>query len=231
MSKFTKAPSQLNSAERAELAAYLRVYASEMEKAYGSDVAQQLVAGLLSGRDYMKRTPDSEAMSKAQSIMNTWGYHASNASIGDAPLLFGGSVLGITVKGMAANAAIGTAANTGVQLSGDGAFSYVDAIMAGVAAAATTGKSWQTSVIINMSGAAISSGIKGEDPTNSTIGAGIGSLIGGGIGSAITEQLKPVIKEGSAEVIGTVTGSTVGEITGDKVKDKLDNAGKDHGEN
>lgn len=142
----------MSSTERAELSGYLHVYASEMEQAYGPEVAQQLVTGLLSGQDYMKRTPDSEAMSKAQSIMNTWGYHKSNASIGDAPLLFGGSVLGLTVKGMAANAAIGVGVNTGVQLTGKDPFSYVDAIMAGVTAAATTGKGWQASAVINMGG-------------------------------------------------------------------------------
>ncbi|MCW3431296.1 VENN motif pre-toxin domain-containing protein [Escherichia coli] len=36
VSKFTKDPSQMTSTERAELAAYLRVYASEMEKEYGT---------------------------------------------------------------------------------------------------------------------------------------------------------------------------------------------------
>ena len=56
---------------------------------------RSLFTGLLSGQDYIKRNPDTEAMAKAQSIMNTWGYHKSNASIGDAPLLFGGSVLGV----------------------------------------------------------------------------------------------------------------------------------------
>ncbi|RBP09286.1 VENN motif-containing pre-toxin protein, partial [Pseudocitrobacter faecalis] len=65
VSKFTKDPSQMTSTERAELAGYLRVYAFEMENAYGPAVAQQLVTGLLSGQDYMKRAPDSEAMSKA----------------------------------------------------------------------------------------------------------------------------------------------------------------------
>ncbi|TNV14016.1 hypothetical protein FH968_20715 [Buttiauxella sp. B2] len=230
-SKFTKDPSQMSSTEKAELAGYLRVYASEMEREYGTAVSQELVKGLLSGQDYIKRSPDSEAMSKAQSIMNTWGYHKSNASIGDAPLMFGGSVLGITVKGMAANAAIGTAVNTGVQLSGNDPFSYVDAIMAGVTAAATTGKSWQASAAINMGGAAIGSSIKGEDPTNSSIAAGMGSIFGGGIGKVATEQLKPVIKESSAEIIGAVTGSTVGEVTGNKVKEKLDNAGKKNGKN
>ncbi|VTM17275.1 Uncharacterised protein [Raoultella terrigena] len=37
----------------------------------------------------MKRSPDSEAMSKAQTIMNSWGYHKSNVSIGDTPVIFG----------------------------------------------------------------------------------------------------------------------------------------------
>ncbi|WP_241576665.1 hypothetical protein [Rosenbergiella collisarenosi] len=85
VSKFTKDLSQMDSTERAELAGYLRVYAAEMEKEYGRSVAQELIKGLLSGQDYIKRNPDSEVMSKAQSIMNTWGYHKSNASIGDTP--------------------------------------------------------------------------------------------------------------------------------------------------
>ena len=226
VSKFTKDPSQMSSTERAELAGYLRTYASEMESEYGSAVTQELVKGLLSGQDYMKRNPDSEAMSKAQTIINTWGYHKSNTSIGDAPVMFGGSVLGLTVKGMAANAAIGVGVNSAVQLGGKDPFSYVDAIMAGVTAAATTGKGIIISTPINMGGAAIGSSIKGEDPTNSVIGTGLGSLFGGGVGKVATEQLKPLIKEGSAEIIGTVTGSTVGEITGNKVKDKLDKAGE-----
>ncbi|WP_191922936.1 hemagglutinin repeat-containing protein [Pantoea agglomerans] len=231
VSKFTKDPSQMNSTERAELAGYLRVYASEMEQEYGSVVSQELVKGLLSGQDYIKRAPDSEAMSKAQSIMNTWGYHKSNASIGDAPMLFGGSVLGLTVKGMAANAAIGVGVNAGVQLAGKDPFSYVDIIMAGVTAAATTGKGIIVSTPVNVGGAVVGSVIKGEDPTSSAIAAGAGSIFGGVAGKVATEQLKPVIKEGSAEIIGTVTGGTVSEITGKNVQDALNNAGGKNGKN
>jgi len=231
VSKFTKDPSQMNSTERAELAGYLRVYASEMEQEYGSVVSQELVKGLLSGQDYIKRAPDSEAMSKAQSIMNTWGYHKSNASIGDAPMLFGGSVLGLTVKGMAANAAIGVGVNAGVQLAGKDPFSYVDVIMAGVTAAATTGKGIIVSTSVNVGGAVVGSVIKGEDPTSSAIAAGAGSIFGGVAGKVATEQLKPVIKEGSAEIIGTVTGGTVSEITGKNVQDALNNAGGKNGKN
>ena len=227
VSKFTKDPSQVNSTERAELAGYLRVYASEMEKTYGSAVAQQLVTGLLSGQDYMKRSPDSEAMSKAQSVMNTWGYHKSNASICDAPLIFGSSVLGNTIReGMALNAAIGVGVNTSVQLSGDDPFSYVDAILAGFTAAATTGKSWKASAAINMGGAAIGSGIKAEDPTNSVIGTGFGSVFGSGTGKVISGALGTSVKEGTADIISNIGGSVISEATGNTVKGALDEADK-----
>ncbi|EJH3390079.1 hemagglutinin repeat-containing protein [Escherichia coli] len=226
VSKFNKDPSQLNSAERAELAAYLRVYASEMEKEYGTAVAQELVTGLLSGQDYIKRNPDTEAMAKAQSIMNTWGYHKSNASIGDAPLLFGGSVLGLTVKGMATNAAIGISVNSAAQLAGKDPFSYVDAIIAGVTAAATTGKGIIVSTPINMSGAAIGSSIKGEDPTNSVIGTGLGSVFGGGIGKVISGSMGSTVKEGTSDIIGNIGGSVTGEAIGNVTKGTLDEADK-----
>ncbi|EEZ7697833.1 hemagglutinin repeat-containing protein, partial [Escherichia coli] len=226
VSKFNKDPSQLNSAERAELAAYLRVYASEMEKEYGTAVAQELVTGLLSGQDYIKRNPDTEAMAKAQSIMNTWGYHKSNASIGDAPLLFGGSVLGLTVKGMATNAAIGISVNSAAQLAGKDPFSYVDAIIAGVTAAATTGKGIIVSTPINMSGAAIGSSIKGEDPTNSVIGTGLGSVFGGGIGKVISGSMGSTVKEGTSDIIGNIGGSITGEAIGNVTKGTLDEADK-----
>ncbi|WP_336796302.1 VENN motif pre-toxin domain-containing protein, partial [Erwinia aphidicola] len=227
VSKFNKDPSQMNSTERAELAGYLRVYAAEMEKEYGPAVSQELVKGLLSGRDYIKRNPDSAAMSKAQSIMNTWGYHKSNASIGDPVLLFGGNMLGTTIKeGMALNAAIGVGVNTVSQLSGKDPFSYVDAIMAGITSAATTGKGIGVSAGINMGGAAIGSGIKGEDPTNSVIGAGLGSMAGSKADKYITGGLSTAAKEGTAGVIGAVGGSAASEIISGITKDALDKVEK-----
>ncbi|TPV37010.1 hypothetical protein FJW01_20210 [Pantoea deleyi] len=223
VSKFTKDSSQMNSTERAELAGYLRVYAAEMEKEYGSAVSQELVKGLLSGQDYVKRNPDSEAMSKAQSIMNTWGYHKSNASIGDLPLTFSGSMLGSTIKEtIAINAAIGATVNGVSQLGGKDPFSYVDLIMAGITSAATTGKGIGVSASINMGGAAISSGIKGENPVNSVIGAGIGSVAGSKADKYITGGLSTAAKEGTAGVIGAVGGSAASEIVGGITKDTLD---------
>ena len=225
--KFTRDPSQISSTERAELAGYLRVYASEMEKEYGPAVSQELVKGLLSGQDYIKRAPDSEAMPKAQTIMNTWGYHKSNASIGDAPLMFGSSVLGTTIKeGMALNATIGVGVNTGVQLSGNDPFSYVDAIMAGITSVATTGKGIIVSTPINMGGAAISSRIKGEDPTNSVIGAGLGSLSGGGMGKVISGSMGSSVKGGTSDIISNIGGSITSEVIGNVTKGTLDEADK-----
>jgi len=226
VSKFTRDPSQMNSTERAELAGYLRVYAAEMEKEYGSAISQELVKGLLSGQDYIKRTPDSEAMASAQKIMNTWGYHKSNASIGDLPLTFSGSVLGSTIKEtIAINAAIGTTVNSVSQLGGKDPFSYVDAIMAGVTAAATTGKGIGASAVINMGGAAIGSGIKGEDPTNSVIGAGFGS-VAGSVGGKVVDALSPVTNQVTKDVVGAVTGSATSELTGNAVKSELDKRDK-----
>lgn len=223
VSNFTKDPSQMNSTERAELAGYLRIYAAEMEKEYGRAVSQELIKGLLSGQDYIKRNPDSEAMSKAQSIMNTWGYHKSNASIGDAPLLFGSNVLGTTIReGMALNAAIGMGVNSAVQLSGSDPFSYVDMIMSGAMSAATTGKSIGTSAAINMGGAAIGSAIKGEDPINSMAGAWIGTIAGGVAGKVASEVMKPVVKETVSDVAEATIGSLTSEVAGNKVKNQLD---------
>jgi filamentous hemagglutinin len=230
VSKFTKDPAQMNSTARAELAGYLRVYAAEMEKEYGSAVLQELLKGLLSGQDYVKRNPDSEAMSKAQSIMNTWGYHKSNASIGDSALIFGSSVLGNIIReGMALNAAVGAGLNAGVQLSGNDSFSYVDMIMAGVTAAATTGKGIGVSAGINMGGAAIGSGIKEEDPTNSMAGAGAGTVAGGIGGTIIKGVTSKVAEEAVSDLTGAIGGSYLSEKTGNFVKDNLD--GKEKNDN
>jgi len=222
VAKFNKEPAELSTAERTELVSYLKIYASDMQAKYGEAVTKELIAGMLTGQDYMKSAPQTEAQQKAQTIMNTWGYHKSNASIGDPVLLFGSSVLGTTIKeGMALNAAIGVGVNTGVKLSGNDPFSYVDAILAGVTAAAKTGKSWQASAAINMGGAAIGSAIKGEDPTNSVISTGFGSAAGS-LGGKVVDSLSPVTDQVTKDVIGAVTGSTASELTGKAVKDELD---------
>ncbi|ACZ78806.1 conserved hypothetical protein [Dickeya parazeae Ech586] len=221
LDKFKHDPSSLSESEQIELNAYVRVYASEMESAYGPDEAKQRVQGLFAYPG-VKRNPDNEALNQAQGIVNTWGYHKSNASIGDAPLIMAGSVLGLTIKGMAANAAIGVGVNAGVQLAGKDPFSYVDAIMAGVTAAATTGKGIIASTPINMGGAAIGSSIKGEEPTNAVAGAGAGTVIGGLGGEVIKGAASKLGKDAISDLTGTVIGGYISEKTGNAVKDILD---------
>jgi len=222
VAKFNIDPGSMKTAENTELLSYLKIYASEMQVQYGEAVTKELITGMLTGQAYLKSAPQTEAQKKAHAIMKTWGYHKSNAGIGDPVLLFSSNALGLTIKeGMAVNAAIGTAVNTGVQLSGNEPFSYVDAIVAGITSAATTGKGWKASAAINMGGAAIGSGIKGEDPTNSIISSGFGSAAGS-LGGKIADSLSPVTNQVTKDVIGTVTGSTALELTGKAVKDELD---------
>ncbi|ELV7529453.1 VENN motif pre-toxin domain-containing protein [Edwardsiella ictaluri] len=227
IAKFVSDPTQLNSAERSELAGYLRIYAAEMETEYGTGVAQELVNGLLSGSDYLKRGPDSDVMAEAQNIMRAWGYHKSNASIGDPILAFGTGPLANSIKaGVVTNAAIGVGANTAVQLGGKDPFNYVDAILAGVTAAATTGKSIGASTAINMGGAAVGSAVKGENPIGSVIGAGAGSLAGGKAGQATSGAIGQVVDKATSDLGGAVVGSVISEAVGGSVKEEIDKAGK-----
>lgn len=73
-----------------------------------------------------------------------------------------------------------------------------------------------------MGGAAIGSGIKGEDPTNSTLGAGFGSVAGGVAGKIASEVMKPVVKETTSDVAEAAIGSLTSEVAGNKVKDQPD---------
>lgn len=227
VAKFNKESANMSSAERTELASYLRVYAVEMQTQYDEAVTKELITGMLTGQNYQQSAPQTKAQQEAQKIMNTWGYHKSNASIGDPALLFGGNMLGTTIKeGMALNAAIGAGVNTVSQLSGKDPFSYVDAIMAGVTAAATTGKGIGASAAISMGGAAVGSGIKGEDPTNSVIGAGIGSVAGGVGGKVITDKAAGIVKDTTADLTGAIGCSVISEVFGNGTKELLDQAGK-----
>ena len=223
MDKFRRDPSSLSVSEQTELNTYVRVYAAEMQSVYGPEAGQEMVRSLFAYPGY-ERNPDTEALNQAQSTVNTWGYHESNASIGNAPLAtLGGGVLGSTIKeSMLANAAIGTAVNSAVQLNGSDPFSYVDAIMAGITSAATTGQGWKSSIVINMGGAAIGSGIKGENPINSSIGAGVGYVIGDAGGIIIKGITSTIGKETVSDLTGAVVGGYISEKTSNAVKNTLD---------
>nr|WP_308450190.1 hypothetical protein [Pectobacterium odoriferum] len=76
-----------------------------------------------------------------------------------------------------------------------------------------------------MGSAAIGSGIKGEDPTNAAIGAGVGS-VAGSAGSKVVDVLSPVADQVTKDVVGAVTGSAASELTGNAVKNELDKRDK-----
>lgn len=223
MDKFRRDPTSLLASEQAELNTYVRVYAAEMESVHGVEAGQEMVRSLFANSGY-ENNPDTEALILAQSTVNTWGYHESNASIGNAPLAtLSGGVLGTTVKeGMILNATIGTAINTAVQLKGPDPFSYVDAIMAGATSAAATGRGWRASMGINMGGAAIGSAIRGENPINSTLGAGAGYVIGGTGGIIVKGITSQIGKETISDLTGTVIGGYISEETSGSVKKTLD---------
>jgi len=229
VAKFNNSPGEMSDTERAELASYLRIYAAEMQAQYGDEVAKERVTAMLTGQNYLKSSPNSKAMEQAQTIMNTWGYHKSNASIGDPVVLYGLGPLGNSIKaGMLGNAAIGVGVNTAVQLGGKDPFNYVDAILAGVTAAATTGKGIGVSAGINMGSAALGSAVKGEDPTNSTIGAGVGSVVGSVGGTIIKGSTSTVAKESISDLSGAVGGSYISEKTGNLVKNTLEEIDKNN---
>lgn len=168
VAKFNKDPAGMTSGERAELTSYLMVFASEMQAQYGEAVTKELITGMLTGQDYLKSAPQTEAQQKAQIIMNTWGYHKSNASIGDPILAFGTGPLANSLKaGVLTNAAIGVGANAAVQLGGKDPFNYVDAILAGVTAAVTTGKGIGASTGINIEVITVKASLSTREAINS----------------------------------------------------------------
>lgn len=180
---------------------------------------------MLTRQDYLKSAPQTEAQQKAQTIMKTWGYHKSNASIGDPVVLYGLEPLGNSIKaGMLTNAAIGIGANTAVQLGGKDPFNYVDTILAGVTTAVTTGKGMGASTAINMGGAALGSAVNGENPIGSVIGAGAGTVIGGKAGQASSGAIGKIVDKTTSDLGGAVVGSVISEAVGSGVKEQINKA-------
>ncbi|WP_198559636.1 hypothetical protein [Aeromonas sobria] len=127
---------------------------------------------------------------------------------------------------MLTNATIGVGVNTAVQLKGGTKFDYIDAMVAGFTAAATTGKGMLPSIGINAGGVALGSLAKGEDPTNSAIGATAGTVVGGLGGQLIKIGVSKIAKENTAESLEAIGGAYVSEKSGSGIKDVLDGAEK-----
>ena len=103
LDRFVRDPSLLSSADKQELQTYLQVYAYEMSREYGTDMAQELVKGLLSGNDYLKHSPDNELQRKAQNILAGWSIQESQAAVGTPALLALSGPIGATLRAATAS--------------------------------------------------------------------------------------------------------------------------------
>ncbi|WGY31135.1 hemagglutinin repeat-containing protein [Aeromonas hydrophila] len=212
VAKYIKAPDEMSEKERQELSFYLKVYAQEIEREYGYATAKNLISNMIMGGDYLKSGPDKIATSKAESAAIVWGYHEDNASIGNPVLLYGTNLVGQSIKTAAlTNAAISVTVNTTAQLLSGNKFDYIDVLISGATAIATTGKGVVPSVGINVTGATLGSLAKGEDPKNSAVAAGFSTIFGGAIGKIAPDEISEA-----------VVSSYVSEIVGSNLKSNLD---------
>ncbi|MNG86935.1 hypothetical protein D3C81_57320 [compost metagenome] len=157
----------------------------------------------------------------ATEFVKAWGkFMITAASLGSGTVVGGSS--------MAVGGLIGGSANAGVQLQGDKPFSYTDLFIATGSAALTQGKGVVATEVIGVSGAYVGSKIKGEDPKNAMIAAGVGGAAGivGGKAVTVGNQLKPVVSKNAAENLGNIGGSLASEVFSGKTQDKLDEIDK-----
>ncbi|HFD3890539.1 VENN motif pre-toxin domain-containing protein [Serratia nevei] len=170
----------------------------------------QAQSGLAKGLGTGAPQPATELVKKWALLMSTAATMGTGSAVGVGAAATGG--------------AIGGAANVSTQLTvnGDKPFSYTDALIAIGTGALTQGKGPLLTGGVSVGGAYVGSTIKGEDPTNAMIGAGVGSAAGIGAGKVVTDKLKPIISDGSAELIGAGTGAITSELTGSKTQEKLD---------
>ncbi|HEJ7840477.1 TPA: hemagglutinin repeat-containing protein [Serratia marcescens] len=134
-----------------------------------------------------------------------------------------GTGSGVGVGAAATGGAIGGAANVSTQLTvnGDKPFSYTDALLAIGTGALSQGKGPLLTGGVSVGGAYVGSTIKGEDPTNAMIGAGVGSVAGSGAGKVIGDKLKPIVTDNTADTLGAIGGAFVSENVGTATQDQI----------
>lgn len=154
--------------------------------------------------------PATELVKKWALLMNTAATMGTGTAAGVGGIVTGGT--------------IGGAANISSQMTmnGDKPFSYTDALVAIGTGALSEGKGAIITGGISIGGAYVGSTIKGEDPTNAMIGAGVGSIIGSGTSTVVTDKLKPLVTDKAADVLGNIAGSTSSEAAGNAVQNIID---------
>ncbi len=95
---------------------------------------------------------------------------------------------------------------------------YIDASVAAVVGGLSQGKGLLGTVGTSMSGAYVGSQIKGEDPTASVIGAGMGASIGYSSEKVISSKLGAYLPEKVSNILGSVFGNLFSEKTSSVVE-------------
>ncbi|MBV7562934.1 DUF637 domain-containing protein [Pseudomonas sp. sia0905] len=140
-------------------------------------------------------------------------------------VLTGGGMLGNGARlgTLALGATIGGGSNISYQLSSDlDSISYTDATVAAIVGALSQGKGFLATEALSVSGAYVGSQVKGTDPTNAMIGAGVGTAAGAVAGKVVKDSLPSSVpnslRENFSAIVGSATSEGVGPLVVEEKK-------------
>ncbi len=140
-------------------------------------------------------------------------------------VLTGGGMLGNGARlgTLALGATIGGGSNISYQLSSDlNSINYTDATVAAIVGALSQGKGFLATEALSVSGAYVGSQVKGTDPTNAMIGAGVGTAAGAVAGKAVKDSLPSSVpnsvRENFSAIVGSATSEGVGPLVVEEKK-------------
>lgn len=159
-----------------------------------------------------------ENQDAAKALLQGWGFFMGNAlTLGGGSAVSAGAM---TISGLIAGGA--NLNNQAMFLKPGESLNYTDALLASGISAVTAGRGFWASQALGMSGALVSSKIKGEDATGAVIGAGIGNVAGAVTSKAVGAVSQKVLSPANSDVLGTVFGSAVSEGTGTTIQQAVD---------
>ena len=137
-------------------------------------------------------------------------------------VLTGGGVINTTARGLTlvVGGAVSGGSNVVYQISIKelNELSFTDASIATAVGALTQGKGLIGTVGANMGGAYVGSQIKGEDPVQSAISAGVGSALGYSGGKVVSKNIPDQVSKGLKDTASSVSGSVISEAVTEYLK-------------
>ncbi|TDQ34179.1 DUF637 domain-containing protein [Thiopseudomonas denitrificans] len=137
-------------------------------------------------------------------------------------VLTGGGVINTTARGLTlvVGGAVSGGSNVVYQISTKelNELSFTDASIATAVGALTQGKGLIGTVGANMGGAYVGSQIKGEDPVQSAISAGVGSALGYSGGKVVSKNIPDQVSKGLKDTASSVSGSVISEAVTEYLK-------------